>query len=306
MYRKCNISAIARQFPFEIQGSDLTIDGVGLCNRQTRLTSILSYAESENYIKAIKNNKAIKCLILSHRLYQEYKSELPDLTYIITENAEESFYRLYEYLVYETDFFTTDRETKIGNNCSIHKSALIEKGVTIGNGVKIGPNCCILTGSILNDRVTVCAGTVIGETGFQVIHYEDGLHSVPHVGGVYIENDVFIGANTIIARSLFEGYTKIGSHTQIGDHVVISHNCVVEENVTLVSGSVLTGSVYIECGAFIGAGSRISNRIRVSRNAFVGLGSVVTKNVKAGVSLYPDPAKTYEELLMQRRKEIGN
>lgn len=305
MYRRYNVAGIVRYFSLDMYGEDLVIDGVGLCNRPTEYTSILSYVESAEFIKVLKRNKAVKCLIISNQIYQEYKDELPDITFLITEKAEETFYQIFEYLVKETDFFTVDKETAIGIDCRIHPSAILEKGVTIGNDVTIGPNCCILGGAIIRDHVKICAGTVIGENGFQVIHYEKGLRSIPHVGGTYIDSGVFIGANTVIARSLFEGYTRIGKNTQIGDHVVVSHNCEVQENVTLVSGCVLTGSAYVERGAFIGAGSSISNKVRIGENSFVGIGSTVTRKVKSGLSVYSEPAKTYEELLVQRRNLTG-
>ncbi|WP_219079248.1 hypothetical protein [Vibrio parahaemolyticus] len=52
------------------------------------------------------------------------------------------------------------------------------------------------------------------------------------------------GANTCIAKSLFDGYTEIGASTKIDNLVSIAHNCKIGENCVLTSGVIYDWQLY--------------------------------------------------------------
>src|SRR5690606_41161703 len=75
--------------------------------------------------------------------------------------------------------------------------------------------------------VQTCAFRSVGADGFgyQLV---DGRHvKVPQSGGVIIEEDVEIGANSCVDRGTF-GPTRIGAGTKIDNLVQVGHNVRLE------------------------------------------------------------------------------
>ena len=68
---------------------------------------------------------------------------------------------------------------------------------------------------------------MIGSDGFGFAQRADGTHhKIPQVGGVVIEDDVEIGANTTIDRPAV-GETRIGAGTKIDNLVQIAHGVTI-------------------------------------------------------------------------------
>src|SRR5436305_1842465 len=117
----------------------------------------------------------------------------------------------------------------IGAGAQVGARTLIYPHVTIGPGACIGTDCVIHARvSIrervrLGDRVVVQDGAVLGSDGFGFAHRADGTHhKIPQVGGLVIEDDVEIGANTTIDRPAV-GETRIGAGTKIDNLVQVAH-----------------------------------------------------------------------------------
>ena len=89
----------------------------------------------------------------------------------------------------------------IGDNCVIKSHVYIGHDVKLGAHTTLHPHVTIYDKSQLGARVCIHASTVIGSDGFGYT-LEDGQRlKVPHVGHVLIEDDVEIGANTVIDRA---------------------------------------------------------------------------------------------------------
>lgn len=100
-----------------------------------------------------------------------------------------------------------------------------------------------------------------------------------------------IGEGVVITqRSGLNANAKVGDYVTILESAV-AHDAVVGSYSTLsgrvnVNGHVIVGeSVYISCGVSIAPGKKIGN------GAKIGIGSVVISNVKAGVTVFGNPAK---------------
>ena len=115
---------------------------------------------------------------------------------------------------------------------------------------------------------------------------------------IWPENCVHIGN-----RVQINGFTFIYGRggVYIGDNVMIGANCVI----TSVSHSVelesrarsLYSEVRIEAGSWIGAGSIILPGITIGSNSVIGAGSVVTKNIPPGVCAFGAPAVVRRSIL---------
>ena len=291
-------------------GANVCIEGLNLCNRETRYNSILSYIASTRYLGLLKNNESVKALFISSDVYDELKMDgsfqIPTL--FIVENPEVSFYYLH-HLLHKTSFYEKyDFKSKIGNDCFIHRTAVIEDGVILGNGVRVGANSVIKRGTIIEDKTVVGCCSVIGSEGFQLIYDEHHVpFTVTHVGGTAIGKNVFIGDNCTICNSLFEGYVTIGDNTKIDNQVHVGHNCVIGKNVVITGNSLLMGSVEIKDNVWISPCSTISNKCIISNNAFVGSDSLVVNNVGENMRVCGNPAMPVDEyfrILINQKKNI--
>ncbi len=135
------------------------------------------------------------------------------------------------------------------------------EGVTFGKNVRIAP------------------GVVIGSEGFGYEKDKNGeWQHKPHPFGVVIQDDVSIGANTVIDRGRWRD-TLISMGTKIDGGVFIGHNVHVGRRTLITAGVAIAGSVTIGDDCWIGVGSTISDNIDIARNTFIGAGAVVVKNI---------------------------
>lgn len=142
----------------------------------------------------------------------------------------------------------------------------------IGMNVSIGPNCSI------------------GISGQGYAKDNNEYIRFPQTGKIIIDDNVDIGANTVICRGAI-GNTIIGNGTKIGHLVNIGHNVQIGKNVMIIAGAVICGSVMIDDNAWIGPGAMILNKIKIGKGAQVGIGSVVTKDVPDNATVVGNPAR---------------
>lgn len=176
---------------------------------------------------------------------------------------------------------------QIGCNCSIMGEVLI------GNGTIIGDNVVIKNKVSIGHNCVIQSLVVIGEDGYG--YSEDDFHvktMIKHFGGVVIEDNVFIGSHTNIARGTIDD-TVIKEGAKIAPSTHIGHNNFVGRNAAIIC-SQLFGSVRIGDNAYVSS-STIRNQCRVGDNAIIGMGSLVTKNVEKNKIVIGSPARVIRE-----------
>ncbi len=220
---------------------------------------------------------------------------------IIAENSKEIFFSILEE-------FWGDRDE---NESAIGKGSIIGKDVQLGEGVKIGNNCSIIgkisvgAGTVIGDNVVIrnkvnigqnCviqSLSVIGEDGYGYSEDENHVKTmIRHFGGVVIEDDVFIGSHTNIARGTIDN-TIIKMGVKIAPSTHIGHNSYIGENVAIVC-SKLFGSVKVGSNSYVSS-SIIRNQIEVGENVIVGMGAVVTHDIPDNKVALGSPARIIRE-----------
>ena len=183
------------------------------------------------------------------------------------------------------------KTAKIGNNCRILP------GAYIGGEVEMGDDCYIGTGTRLvgeihmGNNVIIRENTVIGADGLSTDRDENGRAlTMPQFGGVVIEDDVQIGALTVIARGAIDN-TVLSRGSKIDNSTFISHNVVLGEDSFVVGESILFGSSSTGKQVFISGNSTIRDGRHIGDKAIVGMGSVVVRNVEDGAVVKGNPAK---------------
>ena len=276
----------------------IVIEGLNLCNRESAKDSVLSYAVSNNYSDTVSKAKHIKSLIVKSEDKDDYIGTIKERggAIICVDSPEHYFYGLHEFLYAETDFYDKyDFTSIIGTNCNIDKSAVIERGVIIGDNVTIGAFTVVKHGTVIEDNVTIGCNSTIGSEGFQLITDEIAPLHITHVGGCHISKNVYVGDNTCVCNSLFEGATFIGENAKIDNLVHIAHNLYIGKNAVITAHVILCGSAVVEEGAWIAPNASVINRVTIGKYSKVGMGSVVTRDVPPYAIVYGSPAKEHNK-----------
>jgi UDP-3-O-[3-hydroxymyristoyl] glucosamine N-acyltransferase len=166
---------------------------------------------------------------------------------------------------------TIGRQAEIGEDCIVHARVSIRERIRIGN------------------RVVLQDGAVVGSDGFGFARRADGTHEkIPQIGGIVIEDDVEIGANTTIDRPAV-GETRIGAGTKIDNLVQIAHGVTVGRNVLLAAQVGVAGSVTIEDEVTLAGQVGVAGHITLGKGVIATAQSGIPNSVDAGafVSGYP-------------------
>jgi UDP-2-acetamido-3-amino-2,3-dideoxy-glucuronate N-acetyltransferase len=148
----------------------------------------------------------------------------------------------------------------------IAQSAVVHHTVNLGDGTKVWHNAVILDGASLGKDCTIGDAVSIGQRAI----LGDGCnlqHGATLAAGTVLGDYVFVGTNVSIADC---------NHPHPRNKATEIHTpCVIEDDVVIGCNAVLLPGIIIHAGAVIGAGS------------------VVTRDVKAGITVYGNPARQH-------------
>jgi len=185
---------------------------------------------------------------------------------------------------------------EIGERCRVGARCIIGRAARIGKDCRLYPGVILYPRVILSERVIVHAGAVIGSDGFGYARDGEVYRKFPQVGGVLIEDDVEIGANSCVDRGALDT-TVIGRGTKIDNLVQVAHNVRIGNNVVIASQTGISGSVVIEDGAVIAGQVGLADHVRVERNARIGAqaGVPTGKIIRKGQFVWGTPARPMAE-----------
>ncbi len=160
----------------------------------------------------------------------------------------------------------------VGDRCVVYPGAVIMARSRLGDDCIVYPNAVIYDDCVLGNRCVLQSGAVIGSDGYGFATHHGIHHKIPQIGNVILEDDVEIGANSVIERAAMES-TTVAKGTKLGNAVVIGHNCQIGEHNLLVSqvgiaGSTQTGHHVVFAGQVGVAGHlTIGNLVRAAAQA---------------------------------------
>ena len=282
--RKISLDEISDIINVNYIGKKVFINGLNYSDKNSTYDSVLVYCHNKKYLSIALKKNHISAIITSNSLFKELKEvEKRKKSFFLTKNPKSTFFELHNYLAKKTQFYNDfNFHTKIGKNSTIHKSSVIDDGVIIGNNVSISENVVIKRGTEISDGVKVKMNSVLGVNNLELFKNEDKkLVLVEHVGGIKIHDNAYIGANSVIAKNIFEGFCEIGSETYIDNMVHVSHNCKLGKRNIVVAGVIISGSVTIGNECWISNGVRITNGIIIGNSVKINSGSIVAENVKS-------------------------
>jgi UDP-2-acetamido-3-amino-2,3-dideoxy-glucuronate N-acetyltransferase len=155
----------------------------------------------------------------------------------------------------------------------IHPTAIVEAGVTLGEGTSVWDNVHIRRDTTIGDECIVGGKTVIAY-GVKIGHRVKINSAVYICTAVTIEDGAMISAGTIFTNDRFPRATTPDLKTLRGSEP--------DEH---------TLPTLVKAGATIGAGCIIGNDLSIGRWAMVGMGSVVTRSVPDFALAIGSPAR---------------
>lgn len=200
----------------------------------------------------------------------------------------------------------------------ISKSAFIGANVYIGSNVVIGDNCILYVNCTILDNVTigknviVHSGAVIGADGYSYVTEEESnlekakkgnfnfnlgrqiQHKILSIGGVVIEDDVEIGANSCVDAGTIRP-TVIGSGTKIDNLVQIAHNCKIGKDCLIVGQVGFAGSVNVGDRVVAGGQSGFADNINIGDDVIFVARAAVHGNIPSNSVYMGMPAVPYQD-----------
>jgi len=167
--------------------------------------------------------------------------------------------------------------TKIGDNAMIYPRVTIRERISIGNNVIIHP------------------GVVIGSDGFGYDKVDNKYIKIPQIGGVIIEDDVEIGANTTIDRARFDN-TIIRRGVKLDDLVMVAHNVVIDEDSVLCGQSGVSGSSKVGKNVVLAGQAGLSGHINVCDNVVIAAQAGVPNDIKKPGFYVDTPARPHMQV----------
>ena len=216
--------------------------------------------------------------------------------YILSSNPRLDFIRALNFLSESIGFATWDKPAQVHPTAVIGQNVVIEAGCVIEANAIIEHNVVLHAGTRIgnNSRIRSCSS--IGGDGFGYERLEDGtpLH-FPHLGGVFIGNNVEIGACTTVARGTLSD-TVIEDNVKIDNLVHVAHNCLIQRGAFIIACAELSGGVVVGRNAWVAPNSCTHQKVNIGDGSIVGLGAVVTKDVPPNSVYAGNPAKKIREL----------
>jgi UDP-3-O-[3-hydroxymyristoyl] glucosamine N-acyltransferase len=163
-------------------------------------------------------------------------------------------------------------------------------GVEIGEDSALGTHVALLAGVRLGRRVLVHPGAVLGADGFGFTFDGSQHRKIPQTGGVLVEDDVEIGANTTIDRATF-GDTIVRRGTKIDNLVQIGHNVEVGEHAILVAQVGVSGSSRLGRGVVLAGQVGVADHVTIGDGTLVGAQGGVPSDLEAGGKYLGTPVR---------------
>ena len=183
----------------------------------------------------------------------------------------------------------------VGNNVTIMPGAYIGGEVRVGDNVYIGAGAKLVGEILIGNNVVIRENSVIGADGLSTDREKDGKAiTMPQFGRVILEDDVQIGANTVIARGAIDD-TRICKGAKIDNSCFISHNTTVGEDTFMVGETIMFGSSSVGKRCLISGNSLLANFVDIGDDCILGMGSVALKSIQNNKIAFGSPVKTIKD-----------
>ncbi len=184
--------------------------------------------------------------------------------------------------IYRGAFSYIGNNVKIGDNVKIYPQVFVGDNVVIGNNTILHANVKLYADSKIGNNCVIHSGTVVGSDGFGFAPQADGTYkTIPQMGNVIIEDDVTIGANTVIdCATLYGDSTIVRQGVKLDNLIQIAHNVEIGKNTVIAAQAGISGSTKVGESCMIGGQVGMAGHLVVANNTSVGAKAGISKSVK--------------------------
>ncbi|NNK90784.1 MAG: UDP-3-O-(3-hydroxymyristoyl)glucosamine N-acyltransferase [Saprospiraceae bacterium] len=312
-----SLAKIAELIGGTIHGDDQTIIS-GAAGLEDAVEGDISFVSSDKYLNVLESSSASAILIGKNLYKSDIKTPclLVDNVYLalsnllsifspdihdVTEDKTMSFISPDCQIGEETKigmFSIVESGTRIGNRTKVYGQVFIGENVKIGNDCLIYPGVKIYPGCEIGDNVILHANVIVGSDGFGFAPNANGeFKKIPQIGNVIIENDVEIGANTVIDRASM-GSTIIRKGVKLDNLIQVAHNVEIGSHTVIAAQAGIAGSSSLGSYCQVGGQAGIVGHLQLADQTMIQAQSGMTKSVKkAGTKWYGSPAIEYNNYL---------
>jgi UDP-N-acetylglucosamine acyltransferase len=147
---------------------------------------------------------------------------------------------------------------------SVHATAIIEEGATVGAGCVIHAHAIIKRGTVLGDGVAVHPFAVVGgDPNF--LKFDPAT-----VSGVRVGAHTVLREHVTINRSIYPGKeTVVGARCYLMANAHVGHDCTVGDDVVLATNIMLGGHVDVGSFTFFGGGAGAHQFSRIGEGVMI-------------------------------------
>jgi len=184
--------------------------------------------------------------------------------------------------IYRGAFSYVGNGCEIGDNVKIYPHVYIGDNVIVGSDTILHANVKLYSGTRIGSSCEIHSGTVIGSDGFGFAPQEDGtFKAIPQLGNVIIEDNVSIGANSVIdCATMLGDSTIIRKGVKLDNLIQIAHNVEIGKNTVMAAQVGVSGSSKIGENCMIGGQAGIAGHLVIANNTSVGAKAGIPKTIK--------------------------
>lgn len=175
-------------------------------------------------------------------------------------------------------FVVVEAGARVRAGARLFPFVYVGPGAEIGEESTLYPRVVVLDRVRVGRRVIVHPGVVLGADGFGYA-FDGRVHrKIPQVGGVVVEDDVEIGANTTIDRSTV-GDTMIARGTKIDNLVQVAHNVRVGEDSVIAAQCGIAGSSRLGRRTVLGGQVGVADHVSIADEVVLAAQSGVIADI---------------------------
>jgi UDP-3-O-[3-hydroxymyristoyl] glucosamine N-acyltransferase len=187
----------------------------------------------------------------------------------------------------------------LGRGVVVHSGAVLMRDILVGEQSVIFPNATVYPRVRIGKRCVIHGGAVLGADGFGFAFHEGRYHKIPQVGGVVLEDDVEVGANTAVDAGTLSP-TVVGEGTKLDDLVMVAHNVRIGKHCVLTGHVGIAGSTTIGDHAVFAGQSGAVGHIRIGKGVRVTAKTGVSKDVPDGAMVSGFPSRDHRQWLKEQ------
>ncbi len=171
----------------------------------------------------------------------------------------------------------------LGNDVVVGAGCVVECDAHIGPGTKINHGSVIHQNVMIGQNVKIDSGAIIGASPFNGVKFGGVWQQGPAFGSVIIEDEVHIGANSVIDRG---GYmdTVISQGVIIDNLVQIAHDTLIGPHTAIAGCAAIGANCIIGAHCIIGGASTVAANVCLAEEVvIIGMSTVSKSLKKAGI-----------------------